>query len=64
MNITIPPVCAGCGYPLCSDCGLCGWFCDTNLKCLCPEPWEDEEREEFWCICIPDEPNPLCGSCF
>ena len=65
MNITIPPVCAGCGYPLCSECALCQWHCSTELQCGCPDNWHGyEDDEDNHCICIPDEPNPLCESCF
>jgi len=29
------------------------------------EPFEEElEEDEDPCICIPDEPNPMCESCF
>jgi len=48
------------------------WFCtdcQSQIRlgignepdyCECLDDDEDEDR----CICIPDEPNPLCESCF
>jgi hypothetical protein len=48
-------------------------FCDVLL----PKNWKEQfcsvsckeidemlEEEEEHCICIPDEPNPMCESCF
>ena len=42
-GIVNPPVCLICGYPVCSDCKLCGWYCNAELQCECPEPWDDDE---------------------
>lgn len=41
-----PPVCLICGYPLCSDCKLCGWHCSDELQCECPDTWHFEEDDD------------------
>jgi len=42
MKLVEPPVCLICGYPLCSECALCGWHCSNELQCECPDNWPDE----------------------
>jgi len=59
------------GGPMLDYCPHClAWL--ANLYCAddscchktCIRRVEDEEEEEDPCICIPDEPNTNCPSCF
>jgi hypothetical protein len=47
----------------CSDCQsrVLGSICGVTKFCECND---NEIEDEDPCICIPDEPNPMCESCF